>query len=264
MKKRLLVMLLCAAACLTSCTQDMSLAYSKAVDLFASGNYADAAKAFERLDDYANSPTYAAYSRGLVLYEQGQYAAAEPYFEKTQTFMYGADRYRYCRAHGLMDAGQFADASIQFSSLGDFEDATLWRSYCSARDAEDRKDYESALYGYEEAGLLADAEDRLYNLRGQIYNRAIELKAQGNYGDAGVLFTMLGDYLSSAEQAVECKAFHLDSQYALAEEYENTGDLQNAYDLFNGLSGYRDAADRAEALAPQLGIELENRDKYFN
>ena len=60
MKQRLLVMLLCAAACLSSCTQDMSLAYSKAVDLFASGNYADAAKAFERLDDYANSPTDAA------------------------------------------------------------------------------------------------------------------------------------------------------------------------------------------------------------
>ena len=123
---------------------------------------------------------------------------------------------------------------------------------------------EGGVYGYEAAGQHADAEDRLYNLRGQIYNRAIAYKDEGLYSEATILFTMLGDYLSSAEQAVECKAIQLDNQYALADHYEASGDLQNAYALFNGLSGFRDAAERAEALAPQLGIELENRDKYFD
>ena len=36
---------------------------------------------------------------------------------------------------------------------------------------------------------------------------------------------------------------------------EASGDLQGAYDLFSSLSGYRDAAQRAEDLAAQLGIQ---------
>ena len=259
-RKRLLLLLCCLLVSLTACTQSRPYTYDQAVELFADGLYAEAADAFERLGDKASAPTYAAYSRGLVLYEQGQYAAAAPYFEKTQNFMYGQERYDYCSAYALMESEAFAEAALAFLNLADFEDAPQWYQYCTARIAEANKEYEEALYAYEAAVPLADAEDRLYNLRGQIYNRAIGLKTVGNYADASILFTMLGDYLSSAEQATECKTIHLDSQYALADTYESTGDLQAAYDLFTGLSGFRDAADRAEQLAPKLGIELENRD----
>lgn len=259
-RKRLLILLIGLLMCLTACTQSRPYTYDQAVELFADGLYAEAAEAFERLGDKASAPTYAAYSRGLVLYEQGQYAAAAPYFEKTKNFMYGQERYDYCSAYALMESEQFHEAALAFLNLADFEDAPQWYQYCTARIAESSKEYEEALYGYEAAGTLADAEDRLYNLRGQIYNRAIALKAEGNYGDASILFTMLGDYLSSAEQATECKTIYLDSQYALADACEAQGDLQAAYDLFTGLSGFRDAADRAEMLAPFLGIQLENRD----
>lgn len=258
--KRLFPLLLCLLLCLSGCEQTRPLSYDQAVDLFAKGQYAEAADAFERLGNKASAPTYAAYSRGLVLYEQGQYAAAAPYFEQTQDFMYGQERFDYCNGYVLMEAGQFREAALAFLNLNDFEDAPLWYEYCIARIAEENKDYEAALYGYEAAGTLSDAEDRLYNLRGQIYNRAIALKDEGNYADASILFTMLGDYLSSAEQATECKNIHLDSQYDLADTLEATGELQAAYELFTGLSGYRDAASRAESLAPILGIELENRD----
>lgn len=260
MTKRCLIVLMISLLCLTGCSYRRPYTYDQAVELFADGQYAEAAEAFERLGDKAAAPTYAAYSRGLVLYEQGQYAAAAPYFEKAQDFMYGSERYEYCLGYALMDEGKLQEAALTFLNLGDFEDAPLWYEYCSARIAEQNKDYESALYGYEAAGNLADAEDRLFNLRGQIYNRAIALKQQGNYGDASILFTMLGDYLSSADQAAECKTIYLDEQYALADTYEATGELQAAYDLFTGLAGFRDAAERAEELAPSLGIELQNRD----
>ncbi len=256
--RRLLLLLLCLS--LTACAQTRKLTYDEAVELFASGDYAGAAAAFERLGDTANAPTYAAYSRGLVLYDQGQYAAAMPYFEKSQHFMYGQERYVYCQAHGLMEAGDFAGAALLFRSLFDFEDAPQWAEYASARAAENNKDYEAALYGYEAAGQLADAEDRLYNLRGQIYNRAIDLRAQGNYSEASILFTMLGDYLSAPQQATECKDIWLDEQYELADAYLAQGDVQSAFELFSALSGYRDAAERAEELAPQLGIELKTYD----
>ena len=60
--------------CLAACSTDYSRSYNRALDTFASGEYAEAAEAFERLGDYAQAPAYAAYSHGLVLYEQGQYA----------------------------------------------------------------------------------------------------------------------------------------------------------------------------------------------
>ena len=102
---------------------------------------------------------------------------------------------------------------------------------------------------------IDDAEDRLYNLRGQIYNRAIALKNEGDYQTAIDLFTLLGDYLSSADQAVECKTYLRDAQYDQADALESSGDLQGAYELFSSLAGHRDAAQRAENLAAQLGIE---------
>lgn len=263
MSKRLLLLLLAALICLTGCSQDYSRAYDKAVKLFANGDYAEAVKAFDRLNGYSQSATYAAYSQGLVLYEQGQYAAAAPYFEQTQDFMYGAERFRYCRGYALLADGQFAEAASAFRALQDFEDGSLWYEYCTARAAEEAKDYETALYAYEAAGTLEDAEDRLYNLRGQIYNRAIALKQEGRYTEATPLFIMLGDYLSAAAQASECKEYALDEQYAQAESLEESGDLQAAFELFFALSSHRDAADRAQALADRLGIDLPNEKPLY-
>lgn len=260
---RLILLCLLLLISLSACTQDHSRAYNKAVSLFADAQYAEAAEAFDRLGDYAQSAVYAAYSHGLVLYDQGQYSAAEPYFEQVRTFMYGEERYQYCHAHRLMADGQYAEAASVFRSLGEFEDASLQSSYCAARAAEEAMDYESALYGYEAALGLHDAEDRLYNLQGQIYNRAIFLKESAQYSEAIVLFNMLGSYLSSAAQAVECQEYLLDQQYDEADALEAAGDLQSAYELFSALASYRDAADRAQVLADTLGIKITTIDDPF-
>lgn len=262
-KRRFLLLLAALLFCLSACAQNNSGKFDSAVKLFANGDYTEAAEAFEALGDYSSAPTYAAYSRGLVLYDQGQYSAAEPYFAQTREFMYGEERYQYCHAHMLMESALFAEAAAGFAAMGDFEDAPLQAEYCAARLAEENKDYESALYGYEMSIGLHDAEDRLYNLQVQLYSRAIALKDESNYADAIVLFTMLGDYLSAADQAIECKEIGLEAQYTRADELEAAGDLQGAFDLFNALSSYRDAADRAETLADQLGIEIKPGDSRY-
>ena len=262
-QKKLLCLLLCALLFLSACSENKSGQFEDAIAVFAKGEYAEAADMFEKLGDYATASTYAAYSRGLVLYEQGQYSAAEPYFAQARDFMYGEQRYQYCHAYALMESGQFAQAAQTFAAIGDFEDAPMQTEYCYARMAEENKDYESALYGYEAAQTLHDAQDRLLNLQGQLYNRAIALKNEGNYTDAKTLFTMLGDYLSAAEQAVECKEIALEQQYDEADALEAAGDLQGAFDLFLALSGYRDAAERAHTLADQLGIEIKSGDDRY-
>ena len=155
----------------------------------------------------------------------------------------------------LSASGNDTEAAEAFEAIGEFEDAPLRCQYCLGRDAEANARYDEALFAYEAAITIDDAEDRLYNLRGQIYNRAIALKQEGDYQTAIDLFMLLGDYLSSADQAVECKIYLKDAQYDEADRLEQSGDAQGAYDLFSSLSGYRDAAQRAENLAAQLGIQ---------
>ena len=229
---------------LTGCTANHAEAYRRALDVFAGGDYEEAAQAFEKLGDYQQAAQYAAYSRGLVLWEQGDYLSAEPYFEQCQTLLMGEKRYAYCHAFALEAAGDAAGAAEAFGQLGDVEDASLRQYYNEGVDAENRKDYEKALYDYTAAGDTADAADRLLNLQGQIYNRAIELRE-----------ALLGDYLSSARQAVECEQIFRDEQYAQADALESSGNLQEAYDLFSMLTGFRDAAQRASDLASRLGIQ---------
>ena len=261
--RKLLILLLVLSLALTGCAPNNSGKFESALKLFANGDYPEAAEAFEKLGDYSTAPTYAAYSRGLVFYDQGQYSAAEPYFAQTREFMYGEERYQYCHAIALMESGQYSEAAAFFLKMGEFEDAPMQAEYALARAAEENKDYESALYHYEAAGSLHDAQDRLINLQGQLYNRAIAFKADGNYASAMALFTMLGDYLSAAEQAIECKEVGLEQQYTDAETREAEGDLQGAFDLFIALSSYRDAAERAQLLADQLGIEIKSGDDIY-
>ena len=153
---------LCAAValCLSACSTDYSRSYNRALDTFASGEYAEAAEAFERLGDYAQAAGYAAYSRGLVLYEQGQYAEAEPYFAQSREILYGDERYQYCHAHVLAQEGRFAEAAEAFEAIGEFEDAPLRCQYCLGRDAEAGARYDEALFAYEAAITIDDAENR--------------------------------------------------------------------------------------------------------
>lgn len=172
--------------------------------------------------------------------------------------MYGDERYQYCHAWALAEDGQYTEAAALYEQMGDFEDAAQRRQYCLACAAEGVKDYETALFAYEAAGSCADAEERLYNLQGQVYNRAIELKASGDYQQSIDLFNLLGNYLSSPNQAVEAKEYLRDETYQQADVLLASGDLQGAYDLFSSLGSYRDASQRAEELASSLGIEIQS------
>ncbi|HNW87712.1 MAG TPA: hypothetical protein PLP25_08325 [Candidatus Limiplasma sp.] len=256
----LLVACLLLALTLSACSSSPSSAYNRAISTFAAGNYADAATAFDKLGDYQQAATYAAYAHGLVLYDQGDFAAAEPYFEKTQDFMYGKQRYQYCHACVLEKAEKFDEAAEGYRALGEFEDAPARAAYCTARAAEAKEDYETALFDYADAGTYSDAPTRLDNLQTQVYDHAMELKTAKDYEQALQWFGLLGDYFDTQAQAMECKNFLRDQQYDQADAYENQGELKKAYDIFSGLSGYRDADTRANELAVKLGIAVEEDD----
>lgn len=258
-KRALLMLCACMLSfTLTACSGDKTSAYNKAISVFSTGDYAAAATAFDKLGDFQQAATYAAYAHGLVLYDKADFAGAEPYFEKTQDFMYGKQRYLYSHANVLQAAGTFNEAAAAYKLLGEFEEAPARAAYCTARFAEGTEDYETALFDYGEAGTYADSAARLSNLQTQVYDHAMDLKYDKQYEQALNWFGLLGDYFDSQDQAKQCKNYFRDQQYAQADTYEAQGDLKQAYDVFSGLSGYRDADTRANDLAQQLGIALPN------
>lgn len=75
--------------------------------------------------------------------------------------------------------------------------------------------------------------------RSNAYKAAAELCDTGSYVEAEAGFLALEDYKDAPERAMECR-------YLQAEEYLQNGDYQAAIDIWNGLAGYSDSADRAE------------------
>ena len=254
-KRLMMILLVCLLAFLMTGCGDKEDAYDKALAIFAEGDYAQAATAFEKLGDFLQAETYAAYAQGLTYYEQGSYAAAEPYFAMTRDFMYGDQRYRFCHAYVLEEAGAFQEAAEWYEALGEFEDAARRAAYCTARIAEAAEDYETALVKYSEASGYQDAEARLDALNFAIFERATALMNALDYQQAILLFTLLGDRYDAPEYARFCKNKMQEQDYLAGEQMIKDGDLQGAYDLFHALVGFRDAASRADELANLLGID---------
>lgn len=264
-RKTFLLILLLATVLLTlsSCVKYKGN-YDKGISAFSNGDYATAATEFDMSDpNIGNAPVYAAYSHGMVHWEKAQYAEALPYFEKTQGFMYGSKRYLYCLSFDYMKRQSYQEACEGFQLLGDFEDALLMAEYCNGVYAEQNKDYETALFSYENAGDVMDAPDRLLNLQTQIYNKAIELKNNGDYENAQILFNYLGEYLNSPEYALECRNVTLEDKYEQAESLATEGKKQEAYQLFRALGVYRDSAQKASELAAALGIQEVDESKPY-
>lgn len=245
----------CLLALLVSGCGDKEAAYDKALAIFAGGDYAQAAAAFDKLGDFLQAETYAAYSQGLTYYNQGNYAAAEPYFESTLGFMYGQQRYNFCHAYVLEAAGAFEEAARWYEALGAFEDAPARAAYCLARVAVENGEYETALVKFADAGAYGDAADRLDALNFEIYDRAIALLDARDYRQAFLLFTLLGDRYDADEYARTAKNYMLEQDYLSAEQMIKDGNPQGAYDVFHAMAGFRDSAARASELALELGID---------
>ena len=175
--------------------------------------------------------------------------------------MYGRQRYQYCLADVLQTQGAYADAATAFHALGAFEDAPLRYAYCTALLAEADKDYQTALFSYADAQPYADSAERMDNLQSQIYYYAKSLKQQKQYEQALQLFSLLGDYLASQQEIKELKDISRDQQYDHADALAAQGETRQAYDLFAGLSGFRDADSRASELAVALGIAVEDEEE---
>ena len=74
---------------------------------------------------------------------------------------------------------------------------------------------------------------------GSQYKKPTELYEQGNYAEAGEIFSKLGNYEDSADKANECK-------YQEASALLQNSDYDAAKELFSALGDYGDSADKVK------------------
>ena len=90
---------------------------------------------------------------------------------------------------------------------------------------------------------------------GSQYKKATELYEQGNYAEAGEIFSKLGNYEDSADKANECK-------YQEASALLQNSDYDAAKALFSALGDYGDSADKVKFCDYKKAEKLLADDDY--
>lgn len=90
---------------------------------------------------------------------------------------------------------------------------------------------------------------------GSQYKKATELYEQGNYAEAGEIFSKLGNYEDSADKANECK-------YQEASALLQNSDYDAAKELFSALGDYGDSADKVKFCDYKKAAKLLADDDY--
>ena len=201
--------------------------YDRAMDLYKSGNYAEAADLFEQVGDYKDSAEMAntcRYQQAVAAFNQENYTEAMRLFQGLGSYKDSADwvekceqRIDYDRAVTLYNQGDYEAAAEIFEGLGDYKDSADRAEQCRKKlfnpvgtyhlvgikiDGEDYSDYISML-GYESYEIVFN-EDGTGRLSGDGSN--VKFKWDGNIMDDGsdrIPFTCENDMITFESSGVE-------------------------------------------------------------
>ena len=265
-------------------TQAREAAYARAAALLASGDYAEAAAAFDRLGDYQDAPARASearasdaelssYTRAGKLLENGRYDDAAELYLSLGSYRDSAELVSECgyrKALELLDEGANDDARALFVSLGDYRDSAVRAAHFFERLVSETVSQKegcdgplTTLYSYDDAGrLLAKTEqyseygkdDRVY-----VYSYAEDGSYSITEGQVEKRYDAYGNYLGQGERAayVYDYGFYDDGsiRYAVANDPE-TEDYRSsiAYDSFGNPT----------AINGEDGVNLSLQNEYVD
>lgn len=195
--------------------------YNNAVSLMESGQYAEAAEAFDALGDYkdaiaktADCQKKTAYQNAFTLMNEGKYVEAAGAFEllgnyedapaKRQDCLAQQKELDYQSAVSLMNDGKFAEAAEKFGTLGSYKDAEDQKAVCDkevayqqAASLTDQKKYDEAIAAWKELGEYKDATEWVKEVK---YQKATACLEEKDYDSSNPIFEELGDYKDSSEK----------------------------------------------------------------
>lgn len=243
--------------------------------------------------------TEAKYDRAQRLLTEEKYFEATSVFDEISTYADSSKMSMYAKAIAVAENGQYESAISSFRSLGDFKDSSLMITYYTGRQYEsqasttDWSPYITAAEYYDMVGYFLDSRTRAEACRKTVYDEAIRLAGNGEFGqaiemlgtipqysdsadlskyyaafkleqeekfsEAAAAFAELGTYRNSAEQAERV----LQRGYDKADVLDKAGNLEEASKIFASLGDYEDAAERASKPYYDLGVaKREEKDWY--
>lgn len=183
--KKLAIIAACAVAVLLLITKVIipGLKYSKADKLVEAGQYTEAIKAYEAIDDSEKTKERI----GAAYYTYGEELLAEEQFDKAVTQFKNAGEYKdakdridaayYAYAEDLLSSGNFDQAVSLFKSLGDYQDAkerVKATNYAYAEDLVSRGYFDQAVNEFMKLGDYQDAIQKADEVKGKISGLTIE------------------------------------------------------------------------------------------
>ena len=220
--------------------------YQAAEALYESGQYQEAAQAFEAMGDYEDAPEralQARYAHADALQTAGDYDGALTEFEALGDYNDAPQRIpgvHYAKAEALLAAGDYDGALAEFEAAGDCEDAPeriLATHYAKAEALLAAGDNDGAIAEFEAAGSYLNAPERIQVIH---YTQAEALLAAGDYDGAITEFGAAGSYEDASERI---PATH----YVKAEALLAAGNYDGAITEFGAAGEYQDAPGRVLA-----------------
>ena len=176
---------------------------------------------------------------------------------------------RYCLALAAGEKGEYADAVTRFQSLGDYRDSSKMFIYYTARQHEKEagdgehdfaEEYLSAAQKYEEIPSFRDSQERAETCYQTVYEYAKEQAGQKKFDTAEQVLLLLGRYKDSAKLAQKYRADAL---------YED-GKADEAVRIYNTLSteyqthgdDYQAQYDKAAEVVRAFLTDVKENGKY--
>ena len=207
--------------------------YNQAVNAYTAGNYAEAAKQFDKLGDYRDSKQRSAESVTRMHYENGKLAFASGEYEKAKDeYLAGGDYENSKLLAEECDRASHYTKGGSLSSSGDLDKAI--EEYQKS-EYKDFKDKIAELYAKKSDKAISDGQN----------DQALEFakKAAENKG--------------SDEPILSC-------YYKMGEEALAKNDLRNAASHYVNAEEYKDASDKAKSVYYTLGTDALGKKDYEN
>ena len=195
------------------------------------GNFADCRKRQANLIAKAEEIVSEKYEKVAALVEEGRYAEAEQTLAAFGKFgnHLVAENY-YAIAEKYLDENRLDEAISAFGKCRDYKDARKRIAYLGVRKDEealkqtqDTSEIMAVAEKYAEMGDYLDCADRFAKLKNQAtailddkYETALQMRDEGNYGEAYKIFVGLGEYRDSLLNAASILKEHPKTPYQIA------------------------------------------------
>lgn len=117
-----------------------------------------------------------------------------------------------------------------------------YMDYVEAQSMLSSGQYDEAALAFTKLGEYSNSPEKVLEAK---YKKAVELYNNGNINSAIQIFSSLGNYLDAQERYKKI-------QYELAQKYQNEGNYEKALSLYNILGNYEEAAQNADVCCKSI------------